>query len=40
MVGFNSGKYDFNMVKEHFVKEICYNKVDECNGDVCCKEGE
>ena len=34
MIGFNSGKYDFNMVKEYFVKEICYNKEDECNGDV------
>ena len=34
MIGFNSGKYDFNMMKEYFVKEICYNKEDECNGDV------
>ena len=34
VIGFNSGKYDFNMVKEYFVKEICYNKEDECNGDV------
>ena len=29
MIGFNSGKYDLNMVKEYFVKEICYNKEDE-----------
>ena len=34
MIGFNSGKYDLNMVKEYFVKEICYNKEDECNEDV------
>ena len=29
MIGFNSGKYDLNMVKEYFVKEICYNKEGE-----------
>ena len=29
VIGFNSGKYDLNMVKEYFVKEICYNKEDE-----------
>ena len=34
VIGFNSGKYDLNMVKEYFVKEICYNKEDECNEDV------
>ena len=34
MIGFNSGKYDLNMVKEYFVKENCYNKEDECNEDV------
>ena len=28
MIGFNSGKYDLNMVKEYFVKEICYNNED------------
>ena len=32
--GFNSGKYDLNMVKEYFVKKISYNKDDECNKDV------
>ena len=32
VIGFNSGKYDFNMVKEYFVKEISDN--DECNEDV------
>ena len=34
VIGFNSGKYDLNMVKEYFVKEICYNKEDECNENV------
>ena len=34
VIGFNSGKYDLNMVKEYFVKEICYNKEDECSEDV------
>ena len=34
VIGFNSGKYDLNMVKEYFVKEISYNKKDECSEDV------
>ena len=34
VTGFNSSKYDINMVKEYFVKEISYNKDDECNEDV------
>ena len=34
VIGFNSGKYDLNMMKEYFVKEISYNKVDNCNEDV------
>ena len=34
VIGFNSGKYDLNMVKEYFVKEIGYNKDDKCNEDV------
>ena len=34
MIGFNSGKYDLNMVKEYFVKKISYNKDGECNEDV------
>ena len=34
VIGFNSGKYDINMLKEYFVKEISYNKKDECNEDV------
>ena len=34
VIGFNSGKYDLNMVNQYFVKEICYNKEDECNEDV------
>ena len=34
VIGFNSGKYDLNMLKEYFVKKISYNKDDECNEDV------
>ena len=34
MIGFNSGKFDINMVKEYFVKKISYNKKDECNKEV------
>ena len=34
VIGFNSGKYDLNMVKEYFVKKIAYNKDDKCNEDV------
>ena len=34
MIGFNSGKYDLNMVKQYFVKEISYNKEGEHNEDV------
>ena len=34
VIGFNSGKYNLNMVKEYFVKEVSYNKEDECNEDV------
>ena len=34
VIGFNSGKYDINMVKESFVREISYNEEDECNEDV------
>ena len=34
MIGFSSGKYDLNMVKEYFVKEISYNKEGEYNEDV------
>ena len=33
VTGFNSGKYETNMVKE-IVKEISYNKEGECNEDV------
>ena len=29
VIGFNSGKYDLNMVKEYFVKNISRNKKDE-----------
>ena len=34
VIGFNSGKYDINMVKKYFVKGISYNKEGECNEDV------
>ena len=34
MIGFNSGKYDLDMVKVYFIKKISYNKEDECNDDV------
>ena len=34
VIGFNSGKYDLNMVKKYFVQNIAYNKEDECNEDV------
>ena len=34
VIGFNSGKYDLNMVKKYFVQKISYNKEDECNEDV------
>ena len=34
VIGFNSGKYDINLGKEFFLKEISYNKEDECNEDV------
>ena len=34
LVGFKSGKYNLNMVKKHFMKEISYNKERECNEDA------
>ena len=34
VIGFNSGKYNLNMVKEYFVKEVSFNKEEECNEDV------
>ena len=34
MIGFNSGKYGINMVKEYFVKDASYNKEGEYNKDV------
>ena len=40
VIGFNSSKYDLNMVKEYFVKEVCYNKEDECNEDVLAAKNE
>ena len=40
VIGFNSGKYDLNMVKEYFVKKISYNKEYECNEDVLAAKKE
>ena len=41
VIGFNSGKYDLNMVKKYFAKEISYNKEDEYSEDVfAAKENE
>ena len=40
MIGFDSGKYNLNMVKEYFVKNITYNKEDECNEDVLAAKNE
>ena len=40
LISFNSGKYDLNMVKEYFVKEISYNKDDECNENVFAAKNE
>ena len=40
VIGFNSGKYDLNMVKEYFVKKICYNREEECNEDVFAAQKE
>ena len=34
VIGFNSGKYDLNVVKKYFVKKISYNKGGEYNEDV------
>ena len=34
VIGFNSGKYELNMVMEYFVKKIAYNKDEKCNEDV------
>ena len=34
VIGFNSGKYDLNMVKKYFMKEISYNMESEYNEDV------
>ena len=34
VIGFSSGKYDLNIEKEYFVKEISCNKEGEYNEDV------
>ena len=40
MIGFSSGEFDLNMVKKYFVKEISYNKEDECSDDVLAAKEE
>ena len=40
VIGFNSGKYALNMVKEYFVKKNSYNKKDECSKDVFVAKNE
>ena len=34
VIGFNSGKYDLNIVKKYLVQNIAYDKEGECNEDV------
>ena len=34
VVGFNSGKYDMNMIKEYFVKRTSFDKEKDANKDV------
>ena len=34
VVGFNSGKYDMNMIKEHFVKRISFDEEKDAHEDV------
>ena len=34
VIGFNSGKYNLNVMKKYFVKQIAYNKEGEYNEDV------
>ena len=34
VIGFNKGKDDINMLREYFVRQISYNKEDECNVDM------
>ena len=40
VIGFNSSKYDLNMVKEYFMKKIRYNKEVNAKKTFYCKEGE
>ena len=40
VIGFNSSRYDINMVKAYFVKEISNNKDDECNADLFVEKKE
>ena len=40
VICFNSSKYDINMVKKYFVKEISYSKEGECIEDVFVAEEE
>ena len=34
VVGFNSGKYDMNMIKEYFVKRISFDEEKDAHEDV------
>ena len=34
VIGFNNGKYDLNVLKKYFVKNIAYDKEGECNEEV------
>ena len=40
LIGFDSGKYDLDIVKKYFVQDIHYNKVGDCNDDVFAAEKE
>ena len=40
VIGFDSGKYDLDMVKKYFVQDTPYNKVGDCNDDVFAAEKE
>ena len=39
VIGFNSGKYDINMLKKYFVNKIGYDRMIAVKMFVCCKEG-
>ena len=39
VIGFNSGKYDINMLKKYFVNKIGYDRMIAVKMLFCCKEG-